>query len=485
MQVAGDLDVDGGWLEVPPAGFEGSPGPGRVDRLSVAQRRSLMVRGSYAPNAERTLSLTANLFDEDRLGGSQLKTNSRRIWSFALTGRSGSAAAGRWQGSVFGSTQRFHNQNTFVARDRSRETVAETSVLPTDDAGGSLQWSRLVLGTAVLSLGGDARYISGGKEGDLYNFDGSFNLHRKIGGHQLVGGVFMQGIVTPTEWLRLEPSVRPDGWRNFSGERVIRGSEQTTFPGRTATSISPRLATRVQAAPAIGLRGTIYRSFRAPTIDELYNGFQFANFVFEPNDLLEPEHLFGGELGVDWTPVPRATLRVTGYANRLENLSQYVFINDTTFRLQNVGRTHAKGLEVELTARPADSLLVSTGWTRVDAKIVAASDPSALGQRAPFTPKATLDATVSYGFPVLGRVTGIVNYLGSIVEDDGRYQPLEAVWLAGFDVRQGFANYVELFVRAENLFNRRYVASVFGALPRLGMPRTITAGATVRAFGAR
>ena len=48
------------------------------------------------------------------------------------------------------------------------------------------------------------------------------------------------------------------------------------------------------------LRASGYRSFRAPTLNELYRDFRVGNALTQANANLRPERLVGVETGFDW-----------------------------------------------------------------------------------------------------------------------------------------------------------------------------------------
>jgi iron complex outermembrane recepter protein len=83
--------------------------------------------------------------------------------------------------------------------------------------------------------------------------------------------------------------------------------------------------------------------------------------------------------------------------------------------LVNVPKSDIKGFEVELTGRPLKGLVMSLGYTYLDAKIdefvgiSGAGLPADFsGTRIPFTPKHQLAADIEYQFPLLASYDGFV-----------------------------------------------------------------------------
>ena len=66
------------------------------------------------------------------------------------------------------------------------------------------------------------------------------------------------------------------------------------------------------------LQFSVARSYRTPTLNELYRGFRVGNVVTLPNPLLEPERLTSVEGGV-LVGHGRASARVTVFHNVLDD----------------------------------------------------------------------------------------------------------------------------------------------------------------------
>src|SRR5207244_1619774 len=78
------------------------------------------------------------------------------------------------------------------------------------------------------------------------------------------------------------------------------------------------------------LRGRVaaYRSFRAPTLNELFRTFRAGNTVTNANPDLTLEKLFGVEAGFDIVGESRR-LRVTGFRNSVDGVITNVTLSST------------------------------------------------------------------------------------------------------------------------------------------------------------
>jgi outer membrane receptor protein involved in Fe transport len=105
------------------------------------------------------------------------------------------------------------------------------------------------------------------------------------------------------------------------------------------------------------LRSTVYRAFRAPTLNELYREFRVGNTDTQPNAALRPETVFGAEAGVDWVG-ETASARVTAYRNSLDNLITNVTLSSTPSLIvrqrRNAAAAISRGVEAEFRKRLGD-----------------------------------------------------------------------------------------------------------------------------------
>ncbi len=91
---------------------------------------------------------------------------------------------------------------------------------------------------------------------------------------------FTQVTIDAASRLSIVGGVRVDHWEN-KGE--FSGNSQSLTP------VSPRVAASFRASNDVTVRGTVYRAFRTPTLNELYRNFRAGDAQTLANENLEAE----------------------------------------------------------------------------------------------------------------------------------------------------------------------------------------------------
>ena len=141
--------------------------------------------------------------------------------------------------------------------------------------------------------------------------------------------------------------------------RVLSTNATTTtlFPDRTDSSFSPRVAAIFSANERISFYGSYSRSFRAPTLNELYRGFRVGNVVTQSNENLRAETADTFEGGVSFNAFQnRLALRSNAFVTTVSDPVVSITLSSTpsliTRQRQNVGETRSRGVEVDAEFTP-------------------------------------------------------------------------------------------------------------------------------------
>jgi outer membrane cobalamin receptor len=397
----------------------------RLDRASLSDR----------------LFLRADIHAEERDNGTRLQQNSASLGTLAAHySRSGAASLV----SLIGFHTRTEYRASFssIAAGRNVETLTSRQSVPADASGGAAlyRWSQR---GANLSLGADLNRAEGYSLDTLYPAG-----FRSGGGVQWQYGLFTQG------------DVRFRRMQLFGGlRRHMAGARQFWSPSGGAAFDAGRLR----------LRGSGYRAFRAPTLNELHREFRAGNVRTLPNAALKPESLEGVEAGFDLRS-ERTTLSATAFQNSLSglvtNVTRSVTPSLVTRQRDNAASALSRGVELSATHRRGP-WLAQASWLFADSSFSTSS-------RLPQVPRNQGSALLTW---TRGQslVSGGLRASSLQFEDD-----LNTFILPGFAVWHLSASHhlggpVSATVAIENAFNRAYLAG-FTPTPMLAAPRLWRAG---------
>jgi outer membrane cobalamin receptor len=378
-----------------------------------------------------------HLYRETRGNGTALQENQTRL-AVADLGFAGA----RWSWSVHGQRQRFESTFSRVLPGRGEEILTARQDVPSTSLGGSLVFRSA-----------DGRWV-GGADGRRVGWEGSPEGDLR----QTLPGLFAQRTFRPAPRLEVLAGARLDRWDNRSAQ----------------TSFSPRLGAVFEASPGWILRGSAYRGFRAPTLNELYRPFRVGNVLTAANPELTEERLTGVEAGGDWVPAGRRgrpVLRLNAFLNRLDDPVGNATVEVTPERIlrqrRNLGRVRVRGVEIE------GSASLARRWRLEAAYLLSDAEVEATGLPLPQAARHQASLRLTGGGPLRLVVEG--RWASEAYEDDRAELSLGSLAVLDAALSAPLGRRLEVFAAVENLLDR---SNVTGRLPeeRLGAPRRLTVG---------
>jgi len=470
-RLAGEAFDSGGYVAVRPE----ERGP--VDAPVASRHVSLDLTLERRPAPERRAFLRGSFYDEERENGTPLQDNGTRLGQGAA-GIDSPLLGGGLTARAFAGHERYYQTFSAIDERRQTERLTRTQRVPVDAFGLSAQWTR-ALGRHVLLLGAEGRRVEGTSQEEAVTPAG--RMPSAAGGSQRSGAAFLEDSWAPgPRWL-VSLGGRLDGWRNFDAHQDA-GAVRTPLPARSASMLSPRLALRHHTTPWLALSASAYRSFRAPTLNELYRSFRVGNVFTGANPLLEAERLRGAETAALVTSGPLAA-RVTGFWMEVDDTIANVTLATTptlvTRERRNLGRIRSRGLELE------GELRLRGGWTAVGCWMLTgatvrafAADPTLVGLRLPQVPRQGGALGARYaGRRLTLNVQG--RWSGRQFEDDQNLLPLAAAF--NVDAFAAFAPSArwQAYAALENVLDSE---QEMGRTPvvTLAPPRSLRAGLRLR-----
>ena len=373
-----------------------------------------------------------NFFREKRSNGTKIQRNDS--W---LAMVNGGVTGTNWKLNFFSQFQELNSSFSRVLTGRSQEFKTSQQHFPSSGLGSSFSWQP----TETTLVGVDWRQSRW--DGRAQNFSGVFGQYLKPVHPRLdilLGGRF-------------------DIWQNHVNQ----------------TSLNPRAGLLFRASKILTFRTSIYRGFRAPTLNELYRPYQIGNIVTQANKELLEERLWGTEGGLEFHPHPNILIRLNGFWNTLKdpvsNVTLTVEPNLIVRQRQNLGSGTIKGGEALLRQR------LTSRWSVMISYLYSQAVVDNSGLLFPQVPRHQGVATLEYLGPLQIVLEG--RFMSRQYEDDLNQLPLAGGGLLDFQIQKPFTDQLELFVGIENLFNRQHPV---GRLPivRVGTPLMVHGGIRLR-----
>jgi outer membrane receptor protein involved in Fe transport len=457
-----------------PAAYRGS-----VDTLAGTQHgdADLTIGRKIGENSD--VFARGFYFDDSRNNGTVGQHNDIRLGGGALGADLDLGSVGSLALRFYGEGETYFQNFYSVQFDQSSETLTDSQTVPAQGVGGSAVWHRNVGTRQTLVAGFDMHEEMGHSHEIIGPQTPAIFRETSAGGRQRSVGVFGEDMIQLAPGWLLNLSGRYDHWINFDASYLCTPVDSTctqpsqSFANRSYDVFNPRATLVHQFNSHISWSASVYRAFRAPTLNELYRGFRVGNVTTNPNAALTAERLTGGESGIDVTGFQRRIeVRAVYFYNQIVNPVANVPINATTNQRQNLGRISAPGFEIDAVSRITDDFSLSAGYQYVDSKVISAPGQPALlntwVQEVPhntFTFEARFDRPSLFSATFDGRLIGQQLDTTNIVLEN--YFALDAT------VSRRIAYGAQAYVAIENLTNEQYFISPLNpgvSPPNVGLP---------------
>ncbi len=436
--------------------------------------------------AEKRLSgrifARGNLFDERRDNGTSLTYNKTYFRQAAAGADVFQQDAGEFRFRAFIEAQVYDQTFSAVSADRNSETLSRLQRVPSQAVGVGVFWTRPI-DSHTLSASFETREVRGFSD-EVGYFGGRATSLSGSGGSERTIAFFVQDAWQINGKLNLNLGARVDAWKNFDAHAATRSLTtgavaDTLFADRNESASSPRVAAIYRINDNASLYGAYTRSFRAPTLNELYRGFRVGSIVTQPNENLRAEYANTFEAGASVAMLDRRiSLRGNVFAATVSDPVVSATLTTTpnliTRRRQNLGETRTRGVELDAEFAIRNDLRFSASYLFADSHVTEFSANQLLvGKFLPQIPRNQLTFQLNYrppsrfSFGVQSRIA------------DGQWEDdLNTLRLRPYFTTDATAVYrahrgFEVFAAAENIFNSRYD---IGLTP----VRTVAAPASVR-----
>jgi len=293
-------------------------------------------------------------------------------------------------------------------------------------AGLDLQQT-LPLGERQLFLGGV--YL----ENDHVSIRNTNNISL-IGGDRdlFTGAGFLQDQVSLLETLIVTPGLRCD------------------VQSKWGTELSPKISGLYKIIEGTGLKASIGRGFRAPTVDELY----WRDDYSAGNPDLKPEESLSYDAGIQQQFGAKTMLEISIFQSRMKNLIAW-YDNDGTgiYTAQNINDACLQGLETELSMQFTKEISGTLNYTLLDTQDTSGKYD---GKTLPYRPKNKVGGSLGYQTAWGLKLNVNADYTASVYTDRANTQELGGFMTLGAYAAQTVFQNVEIFARGNNIMNKQY-----------------------------
>lgn len=437
---------------------------GLADTNANSRHNTAMLTLGRRFNKNTRVFVRSNLFGERRDNGTSL-TNNRTYFRQAAAGVDFSGNRfGTFQFRSFIGTQVYNQSFSAVSNNRNTESLSRLQRVPSQAFGASLLWSK-PFGSHVLTASVETREVRGFSDETIFINNRASSLVGS-GGRERTFSVFAADAWRVTRKLNLNFGGRFDYWKNFAALSSTRSlatnsTNSVNFTDRSEKAFSPRIAAIYQLNNNFSLIASYSRSFRAPTLNELYRAFRVGNVLTLANENLKSENADTFETGLNFTEFNRKLiLRANFFTAEVSRPVVSITLNSTpsfiTRQRQNVGKTRSNGLELdaEFTVRP--DLKFSAGYLFVDSTFTDfPTNPNLVGKFIPQVARQQLTFQGNYrsgkfSLAAQGRISD------SQFEDDLNSSKLRPYITVDLFASYQLLNRLQIFAAAENVFNNRY-----------------------------
>jgi outer membrane receptor protein involved in Fe transport len=448
---------------------------GAVDSFAGSKNSNLSARFGKEFKDKSYIFFKPSVFGEARTNGTPAQINRTYIRQFVIGGgweianpqlsvpdvkREVADLKFAWR--IFGGSQTYDQTFSAVSVDRNSEGLNRVQRVPAQSLGFSSQLTGVFHQIQTFILGFDLKETRGASD-EIGVTNNNVTSFSGTGGRERTFAVFLQDFVRFGSKFVLAGSLRYDDWTNsraYSSTRTVSNNQTTltNFSDRNESAFSPQISALYNASKNLSFFALASKSFRAPTLNELYRGFRVGNVVTLANENLKAEKATNFELGASFSRKRfyfRGNFFFTEIAEPVANVTLNVAPNLITRQRQNAGKTRASGLEIEAETRIKD-FRVSVGYLLSDSRVSRFPANQALeGLLVPQVARHQFTFQTNYSrndwtLAFQGRASS------AQFDDDLNTLRLEPYFQLDAFAARKFKENAQVFFAVENVFNSRF-----------------------------
>jgi len=231
---------------------------------------------------------------------------------------------------------------------------------------------------------------------------------------------------------------------------------------------NPRLGVLWRLPAEVRVRGSVGRSFRAPTFNDLYWP---ATAYTAGNPDLKPESAWNYEVGVEKSFGNWGVAKIAGFYRDVEDLINWAAGPDFVWRPSNISSAEIWGVEFEGVLRPAKGWSIPLNYSYLYPRDGSTGDP------IPFRPKHMINLGVAYdsSLGIKANLKGryVHYYLDQTTTLNRNYFVVDA--RVGYEFKISLQHRGEVFLNLSNAFDKEYQVVEGYPMP----PRALSGGVNI------
>ncbi len=250
--------------------------------------------------------------------------------------------------------------------------------------------------------------------------------------------VYLQDELTLFEDLVVVPGVRYDNHSTFGD------------------SFNPKISLMYRLLDATTFRGSVGKSFKSPTIRQLYYDVPYYHspFYMKSNPDLDPETSIGYQFGVEqWFYDGRIVLNATYYRNDVKDMvvtdvSGETYNGAELYVYRNVEEAMTQGIECSARMQFSPSFLVQASYAYSD------TENKETGMELTLVPEHEFNLMPSYDYDPLGvGISATLSWLSKQYTDSANTTELDSYMVVDAKVYKKLGSNAKLSFEADNLFD--------------------------------
>ncbi len=225
------------------------------------------------------------------------------------------------------------------------------------------------------------------------------------------------------------------------------------------TETNPKASLMYKVMEGLKLRASAGTAFRAPSLVKLYaDGWRMGPWIVRANPDLKPEKSIGYQAGAEYSLSNLLLTKLTYFRNEIKDLISYQTEVEVIPRpfgppiirmymdWDNVNEAMTQGMEFSVASQPLDALTLKLGYTYLQ------TEDKETGKELTYKPQHKLDFSAGYRIPFIDvLLVAEAEYVGERFEDADNVDKLDAYTLFNLALSRNILDYVDVFVRADNL----------------------------------